>query len=126
MGVPPMGHESSKLPRVLGPATALSCTYSNLAGVLEALGRREECEAAVEQGLAIDRRNPMLHLHMSRLIAARGDSPGALRHLEAVFASPRMPRGFDKAFLLFAQDPSFSAVRDDPQFQRLLLRAAAS
>ena len=49
-----------------------------------------------------------------------------MRHLEAVFATPRMPRGFDKAILMFAQDASFSGVREDPQFQRLLLRAAAS
>jgi tetratricopeptide (TPR) repeat protein len=114
------------LPRLLGPTMALSCTYSNLAGVLESLGRREECEAAVRQGLAIDPTMPMLHLQMSRLVAARGDGSGALHHLEAVFASPQMPRGFDKAILMFAQDPSFSGVRDDPQFRRLLLRAAAS
>lgn len=118
--------EAHPLPRVLSPTMSLSCTYSNLAGVLESLGRREECEAAIRKGLAIDPAMPMLHFQLSRLVAARGDGTGALRHLEAVFSSSRMPRGFDKAFLMFAQDPSFSGVRDDPQFQRLLLRAAAS
>lgn len=115
-----------RLPRPLSPATALSTTYSNLAGVLESLGRREESEAAVEQGLALDGRNPMLRLQRSRQLAARGDGSGALRHLEAVFASRHTPRGFDKVFLLFAQDPSFGDVRDDPRFQRLLLHTAAS
>jgi tetratricopeptide (TPR) repeat protein len=113
------------MPRYFGPAAALATTYGNLAGVLEAVGRREESEAATREGLALDSSHPMLHLQRSRQLAARGDATGALRHLEAAF-NGRAPRGFDKAILMFAQDPGYSAVRDDPRFQRLLLRAAAS
>jgi len=114
------------LPRFFSPASVLATTYSNLAGVLEALGRREEAQTAVEQGLDLDGRHPMLQLIRSRQLAERGDGSGAVRHLTAAFEMPRMPRGFDKSLLLFAQDLSFSGVRDEPQFQWILPRAAAS
>src|SRR6185369_13959501 len=59
------------LPRIFRPATALATTYSNVAGVLESMGRREECEAATREGLALDGRNPMLHLQRSRQLVVR-------------------------------------------------------
>lgn len=117
--------KANRLPRIFRPSLALATTYSNLAGVLEAMGRREESEAATREGLAIDALHPMLHLQRSRQLAARGDSVGTVNHLETAFNS-RAPRGFDKAILMFAQDPGYNGVRDDPRFQRLLLRAAAS
>ena len=80
------------------------------AEVLAAFGPADELQREL---LRVHGRHPMLHLQRS------------LHHLEAAFDG-RAPRGFDKAILMFAQDPGYNGVRDDPCFQRLILRAAAS
>jgi tetratricopeptide (TPR) repeat protein len=113
------------LPRLLGGTFALATANSNLAGVLEKLGRLDEVEAAVAAGLAADPPHGMLHMQRARRRAARGDREGALRDLRALFEDRRIrPR---TQFLLFVtQDSTFAPLRDDADFRRLLVRAAAA
>jgi tetratricopeptide (TPR) repeat protein len=103
----------------------LATVYSNLAGVLETLGRGEEAEAALRAGLAVDARHAFLNLQWARRLAARGDHAEALRHLERAAADWR-PRPRGQPVLVFAQDAHFDAIRHDPRFQRVILRAAAA
>jgi len=113
------------LPRLLGGQMALATAYCNLAGVMDAMGRPDEADAALAAGLAADARHGMLHLQRARRRAATGNVQGALNDLRALLEDHRMqPRA--QLLLLVAQDSAFAEVRDDPQFQRLMLRAAAA
>jgi tetratricopeptide (TPR) repeat protein len=113
------------LPRLFGGTFALATAYSNLAGVLERLGRLDESDAAVAAGLAADPQHGFLHMQRARRRAARGDREAALRDLRALFEDRRMQSRAQ--FLLFVtRDPTFDPLRDDAGFHRLLLRAAAA
>lgn len=112
------------LPRLLGRSMALATAYSNLAGVLESLGRLREAEEAVLVGLAADNRHQMLHLQRAKHLVARGQREEALRHLELALDDSRVqPRG--QAVLMVTQDVAFDAIRHEPRFTRVLLRAVA-
>lgn len=113
------------LPRFLGGGMALATSYSNLAGVLETLGRLDEADAAVAAGLAIDSKHGMLHLQRAKRLVVHGDSDGALRDLEALLEDARM-RPRSQLVLFATQDPTFAPLREHPGFRRMLLRAVAA
>ena len=113
------------VPRLLGGSFALATAYSNLAGVLETLGRLEETEAAVAEGLRLQPTHGMLHLQRARRLAVRGDSDGAVQDLEALLADGRI-RPRSHLILFVTQDPLFAPLREHPRFQRLLLQAVAA
>jgi tetratricopeptide (TPR) repeat protein len=113
------------LPRLLGRGMALATAYSNVAGVLERLDRLDEADAVIAAGLVADPRHGMLHLQRARRRAAVQNQEDALRDLEAFLEDGRM-RPHAQVLLLLAQDPSFEPLRQDAQFQRLMLRAATS
>lgn len=112
------------LPRWRGGGMVLATAYSNLAGVLETLGRAEEADAAVRAGLAVDERHALLNLQRAKQLAARGEESEALRHLERA-AGDRRLRPRSVPMLFFTQDASFDALRHDPRFGRVLLQATA-
>lgn len=111
------------LPRLFGGPRALATAYSNLSGVLDAMGRHDEADQAVAAGLDADPKHGMLHLQRARRRAAQGGIEGALSDIRALLEDQRMqPRA--QLLVVVTQDPVFASVRDDPQFQRLILRAA--
>jgi tetratricopeptide (TPR) repeat protein len=117
--------KSHPLPRLFGGHLALATAYSNVAGVLERMGKLDDADLVLAEGLQVDPRHGMLHLQRARRHATRQKDQDVLRDLEALLEDHRLrPRG--QLLLFVAQDPAFSDMRDDAQFQRLLLRAAAA
>ena len=104
---------------------ALATALSNVAGVLIRLERWDEVDAAIEAGLQADGRHGMLHLLRAQRLLGRGLQTDALKALQR-FLDDRRILGREKTLLFFTQDPHFDVMRQDPQFQRLLLRAAAA
>ncbi len=61
----------------------------------------------------------------ARRRAANGSVQGALNDLRVLLEDHRMqPRA--QLLLVVAHDPAFAKLRDDPQFQRLMLMTAAA
>lgn len=116
---------SYPLPRLLGGSMALATAYSNLAGILERLGRVEDADRAVRAGLDVDGPHGMLHLQRALRLVALGDRDRAIDHLEALLDHKRS-HGRERLFLFATQAETFDPIRQDPRFGRLRLRAAAA
>ena len=101
----------------------LGCAYSNLAGVLESLGRHEEAEAAVRAGLVVNGKNFMLINQQAKYLIERDDLDEAIQHLDVSLkdSAPVFDQG--KTLLLFLSTDKFDPLRKDPRFGGLVQRA---
>ena len=106
--------------------SGLSVAYSNLAGVLESLGRHNEAESAVRAGLVADGRSFMLNSQQARFLVERGDSSEALEHFDVSLKDPTTVVGdFDhgETLLLILNADMYDPARKDPRFSALVQRA---
>lgn len=104
----------------------LANAYSNLAGVLESLGRHDEAASAVRAGLVADGRSFMLNFQQARFLVERGDISEALEHLDVSLKDPTTVVGnFDhgETLLLVLSTDTYDPARKDPRFSALALRA---
>ncbi len=112
-----------------GRDVGLAGAYSNLAGVLETLGREDEAEAAVQAGLAADDRLFLLNFQQASFCLRRGDRDGVLAHLEASLSqndSDMTKGGHGRTLLLILCASDYDALRPDPRFSALAYRAYRS
>ncbi len=104
----------------------LANAYSNLAGVLESLGRHDEAASAVRAGLVADGRSFMLNSQQARFLVERGNISEALEHLEVSLKDPTTVVGrFDhgETLLLILNTDTYDPARKDPRFSALVQRA---
>lgn len=104
----------------------LSGAYSNLAGVLETLGRHDEAEAAIRAGLTANGRCFMLNYQQAKYLVERDDVNEALEHLEVCLKDDTTVVGnFDlgNTLLLILATEKFNPMRKDPRFGGLVQRA---
>ena len=104
----------------------LAIAYSNLAGVLETLGRHDEAESAVRAGLVADGRSFMLNYQQARYLVERGEVSEALEHLEVSLRDPTTVVGnfdYGETLLLILATDRFDPLRKDPRFSALMQRA---
>ena len=106
-----------------GQDTALGAAYCNLASALNCLGRKDEAEAAVRAGLAVDDGNFMLNLLQAEYCLKRDDYDGAFHHLEASLDEDRMVMDVGKFLLMFLHGDDFDPLRQDARFGRIVQRA---
>ena len=105
---------------------ALANAYSNLAGVLESLGRHDEAASAVRAGLVADGRSFMLNFQQARFLVERGNISEALEHLEVSLKDPTTVVGrFDhgETLLLILSTDTYDPARKEPRFSALVQRA---
>ena len=101
----------------------LGCAYSNLAGVLESLGRHEEAEAAVRAGLVVNGKNFMLICQQAEYLIERDDLDEAFQHLDVSLKDSAPVFDHGKSLLHFLSTDRFDPVRKDPRFGGLVQRA---
>jgi tetratricopeptide (TPR) repeat protein len=101
----------------------LGCAYSNLAGVLESLGRHAEAEAAVRAGLVANGKNFMLNYQQAKFLIERGDLDEAFQHLEVSLNDSAQVFDHGETLLLILTTEKFNPVRKDPRFGGLVQRA---
>ena len=112
-----------------GEDVGLAGAYSNLAGVLETLGREDEAEAARDAGLAADDRLFLLNYQKAKYCVRGGDFDGTLQHLAAVLKENEddvTKGGHGKTLLLILSTDVFDPVRKDPRFSTIAHRAYSS
>ena len=106
-----------------GQQRELAVAYSRLANTLERLGRDEEAEAAVREGLAVDDEMCILNFQQAEYCLKRGDLDGAFHHLDTFLDDDLTFGEHGKGLLLFLNTETFEPLRKDKRFGRLLQRA---
>ena len=106
-----------------GQQRALAVAYSQLAGILESLGRDDEAEAAVRAGLAVDDEFCGLNFQKAHYCLKRGDLDGTFYHLDASLDDNLTNGDHGKGLLFMLHTNAFEPLRKDKRFGHLLRRA---
>ena len=107
-----------------GQQRALAVAYSQLAGILESLGRDDEAEAAVRAGLAVDDEFCGLNFQQAQYCLKHGDLDGTFHHLDASLDDDLTNGDHGKLLLTALHWDIFKPLREDARFLILLKRAS--
>ncbi len=97
--------------------------HGELASELDPMAGDGEVEAVLQDSLAGDGKKSLANIQQAKRSLKQGDLDGTFDHLESFLSDGLTVSTAGKSLLLFLCASDFDPLRNDPRFDRLLLRA---